>query len=168
MERDVNRYLEEIDAHGGIFACLDSGWLEQVMEDSRARTQQEKATGKRLIVGVNAFRPEEGEEEGPVNAAIRDVAYKAPTIAMREERVAEVKRFKEDRDMRKLQPLTETLFRAAREGRNVQRPVIEAAKAGLTLGECVGVIRLGCGIGYDPFNEIEPPGFVREITKERT
>jgi methylmalonyl-CoA mutase N-terminal domain/subunit len=166
LEKEVNAYLDEIASQGGIFACLDSGWLEQVMETCRAATQREKAEGKRLIVGVNAFRPEE-EEEGPINAAIRDVAYKAPTIAMREERVAEVKRFKASRDMGRLQPLTGDLLRAAREGSNVQRAVIEAAKAGLTLGECVGVIRLGYGIDYDPFREIEAPDFVRGIVEGR-
>lgn len=164
MEKEVNAYLDEIASQGGIFACLDSGWLEQVMETCRARTQREKAEGKRLIVGVNAFRPSD-EEEGPVNAAIRDVAYKTPTIAMREERVAEARRFKAGRDMRRLQPLTGDLLRATREGSNVQRAVIEAAKAGLTLGECVGVIRLGYGIDYDPFREIEMPDFVREIVE---
>jgi len=58
------------------------------------------------------------------------------------------------------------LLRATNEGGNVQRAVIEAAKAGLTLGECVGVIRLGYGINYDPFKEIEAPDFVREIVEE--
>ncbi len=47
----------------------------------------------------------------------------------------------------------------------MQRAVIEAAKAGLTLGECVGVIRLGYGIDYDPFKQIDMPDFVREIVE---
>lgn len=164
MEKEVNAYLDEIDSRGGIYACLESGWLNQVMESCRAKVQREKEEGKRLIVGVNAFRCEEGEE-GPINDAIRDVAYRAPTTAMREERVAEVKRFKAGRDMERLLPLTADLVRITREGGNVQRAVIEAAKAGLTLGECVGAIRLGCGIAYDPFGQIEAPGFVREAVK---
>jgi methylmalonyl-CoA mutase N-terminal domain/subunit len=164
MESEVSAYLEEIDAHGGVYACLESGWLNGVMEECRAKVQHEKAEGERLIVGVNAFRSE-GEDEGPINDAIRDVAYKAPSVAMREERVREVTQFKAGRDMRRLKPLTRDLFRTAREGGNVQRAVIEAAKAGLTIGECVGVIRLGYGIGYDPFKQIEMPDFVRETVE---
>jgi len=164
MEREVNSYLEEIEAQGGIFACLESGWLGVVMESCRARVQYEKAEGDRLIVGVNAFRCEE-DEEGPINEAIRDTAYRAPTVAMREERVREVKEFKAGRDVRRLQPLTTDLLRTTREGGNVQRAVIEAAKAGLTLGECVGVIRLGYGIDYDPFKQIDMPDFVRGIVE---
>ncbi len=163
MEREVNKYLQEIDARGGIFACLESGWLNQVMEADRLKAQREKAEGKRLIVGVNAFRDE--GEEGPINRAIRDVAYKPPTVAMREEKVAEVKRFKAGRDMHRLRPCLKELYRATKEGRNVQRAVIEGAKAGLTIGECVGVIRVGSGIHYDPLGAIEIPDFIREAIK---
>jgi len=164
MESEVNAYLDEIASQGGIFACLESGWLNSVMETCRLRVQREKAEGKRLIIGVNAFRSED-ENEGPINKAIRDVAYKPPSTAMREKVVREVKQFKAGRDMQRLKPLTEDLLRATREGSNVQRAVIEAAKAGLTLGECVGVIRLGYGIDYDPFKQIDMPDFVREIVK---
>ena len=164
MEREVNAYLDEIEAQGGIYACLASGWLNQVMETCRLRVQRDKAEGKRLIVGVNAFRCDD-DEEGPINKAIRDVAYKPPSVAAREKRVSEVKRFKAGRDMERLQELTADLYHATRDGSNVQRAVIEAAKAGMTLGECVGVIRLGYGIDYDPFKQIEMPDFVRESIK---
>ncbi len=164
METEVNKYLQEIEERGGVFACLESGWLNEVLEASRLKVQREKAEGKRLIVGVNAFRQE--GEEGPVNKAIRDVAYKPPTVAAREEKVAEVKRYKAGRDMKRLKPLVKGLYRATKEGRNTQRPVIDAAKAGMTVGECVGVIRTAYGIHYDPFKEIEMPDFVREIVKE--
>lgn len=164
MEQEVNKYLAEIEARGGVFACLESGWLNEVMEAGRLKVQREKAERKRLIVGVNAFR-EEGEE-GPINSAIRDVAYKAPTVAARGEKVAEVRAYKANRDMRRLKPLLKELYRATKEGRNTQRAVIAAAKEGMTIGECVGVIRVGYGINYDPFREIEMPDFVREIVKE--
>lgn len=164
MEREVNAYLDEIASQGGIYACLESGWLNGVMETCRLKVQREKAEGKRLIVGVNAFRSED-EEEGPINEAIRDVAYKAPSVVMREERVREVKRFKAGRDMERLKALTKDLLRATKEGRNVQRAVIEAAKVGLTIGECVGVVRLGYGIDYDPFKQIGIPDFVLEIVE---
>ena len=166
METEVDKYLQEIASRGGIFACLESGWLNEIMEAGRLKVQREKAEGKRLIVGVNSFRAEEDEEEGPINKAIRDVAYKAPTVAMRGKIVCEVKEFKAGRDFKRLETLTAELYLATKEGRNVQRAVIEAAKAGLTIGECVGVIRTGYGIGYDPFDAIEMPKFVRNIVKE--
>lgn len=163
LETEVQKYLDEIESRGGVFACLESGWLHAVMEEGRSMVQREKAEGKRLIVGVNAFR-EEGEE-GPVNGAIRDVAYKAPTLALRQEKVAEVIRFKAGRDLSRLGPRIKRLYEAAQEGRNVQRDVIEAAKEGMTIGECVGVVRTAYDIPYDPLGEIEMPEFIRGILK---
>ncbi len=46
------------------------------------------------------------------------------------------------------------------------RPIIDAAKTGATLGEVTGVIRLGYGIPYDPFEQIEMPSFIRQLVKE--
>ena len=100
LEKEVNKYLDEIKARGGIFECLESGWLNRIMEANRLKVQREKAEGKRLVVGVNAFQ-EEGEE-GPINNAIRDVAYKAPSTALRAERVQEVKQFKTSRNQKSL------------------------------------------------------------------
>jgi methylmalonyl-CoA mutase, N-terminal domain len=68
--------------------------------------------------------------------------------------------------MGRLKPRVKELYRATMEGRNTQRAVIEAAKEGMTVGECVGVIRVGYGVNYDPFREIEMPDFVREIAEE--
>ena len=164
MEKRVNDYLKEIEARGGIFACLESGWLNEIMEADRLKVQREKTDKKRIIVGVNDFR-EEGPE-GPINHSIRDVAYKSPSVAAREAMVAEVKAFKANRDMKKLAPLMKEVYRATKENRNTQRAVIEAAKAGMTIGECVGIIRMGFGINYDPLKEIEAPEYIRKIVEE--
>ena len=134
------------------------------MEANRLRVQREKAEGKRLIVGVNSFQGE--GDEGPINQAIREVAYKAPTTALREQRVREVKEFKENRDQKALKRSLKEIYRATKDGRNMTRPIIEAAKTGATLGEVTGVIRLGYGIPYDPFEQIDTPPFVRQSVKE--
>lgn len=164
MEKEVNKYLDEVEEKGGIFECLESGWLNDVMESNRLRVQREKAEGNRLIVGVNAFQ-EEGDE-GPINNAIRDVAYKVPTIALREERVREVKEFKEKRNQEVLKSALKEIYRVTKDGGNLTRPIIEAAKTGATLGEVTGLIRLGYGIPYDPFDQIAMPSLVRQLVKE--
>ncbi|MBW1862204.1 MAG: acyl-CoA mutase large subunit family protein [Deltaproteobacteria bacterium] len=164
LEKEVNRYLDEVKARGGIFECLESGWLNEVMEANRLRVQREKAEGKRPIVGVNAFQGD--GDEGPINQAIREVAYKAPSTALREQRVREVKEFKEKRNQKELKRSLKEIYRATKDGRNVTRPIIEAAKTGATLGEVTGVIRLGYGIPYDPFEQIDIPPFVRQFAKD--
>jgi methylmalonyl-CoA mutase N-terminal domain/subunit len=163
LEKDVNTYLAEVEARGGIFECLESGWLNSIMEDNRLRVQREKEEGKRLIIGVNAFQG----TEGPINQAIRDVAYKAPSTALREQTVREVKEFKEGRDRGPLHASLKDLHQATKEGRNVTRPIIEAAKAGATLGEVTGVIRRGYGLPFDPFEQIDTPAFIDRLLQEQ-
>ena len=164
VEKEVNKYLQEIKARGGIFECLESGWLNQIMEANRLKVQREKAEGERLVVGVNAFQ-EEGEE-GPINNAIRDVAYKVPSTALREERVQEVKQFKTSRNQKSLGHSLKEIYRSTKEDRNLTRPIIEAVKKGATLGEVTGVIRLGYGLPFDPFKQIDMPSVVRDFVKE--
>ena len=44
------------------------------------------------------------------------------------------------------------------------QPTIEAAKAGVTVGETVGIIRMAYGYGYDPLNQGERcPQFVASL-----
>ncbi|MCD6399844.1 hypothetical protein J7L85_03535 [candidate division WOR-3 bacterium] len=43
------------------------------------------------------------------------------------------------------------------------RPTIEAAKAGVTVGETVGIIRMAYGYGYDPLNQVEAPEFITNL-----
>jgi len=57
------------------------------------------------------------------------------------------------------------LYQATRGGRNVVRPVIEAAKASATIGEVVGTIRMAYNYNYDPLAEISEPAFISELIR---
>lgn len=159
MENDANAYLAEIEERGGIFECLDSGWLNNVMEKNRLKVQREKAEGKRLIIGVNSFQG----EEGPINKAIRGNAYKVPSEELRRERVEEVIAFKKNRNYDSVKQNIRQLYLDTKEGRNISRAVIEGAKAGVTIGEFVGVVRLAYNLNYDPLQQIETPGYILEM-----
>lgn len=162
LEKDTNEYLAEIESRGGMFECLENGWLKSIMEKNRLRVQREKAEGKRLIVGVNSFQG----EEGPVNRAIRDVAYKVPTEELRRERIAEMQAFKKNRDYPALIQQLKRLYIDTGENRNISRAVIDAAKCGATIGEITGVIRLGYALSYDPLHQIETPEFIQSLVEE--
>lgn len=164
IETDTNRYLQELEERGGIFECLSSGYLQDIMEANRLRIQREKEEGKRLIVGMNAFQSE--GEEGPINQSIQDVAYRSPTIEDREAMVREVSAFKAGRDQNRLKESMKVIYESTTSGRNLNGPMIDAVKAGATIGEVVGTIRLGYGIHYDPFSQIKVPDFIRQIADE--
>ena len=123
--------------------------------------QQEINKGKRLIVGVNAFQG----EEGPINRAIEDTSYRVPSKKLRLETIAAIKRLRKPRDQQVVIGALREVYRATKEARNVVRPVIEAAKTGVTTGEVVGVIRMAYGYRYDPLGEINMPSFISEVTR---
>ena len=154
-------YLKEIDERGGIYECLESGWLNHLMETNRLKIQREKEKGERLIIGVNSFKG----EEGPINQAVANCAYKVPTEEMRRLKVEEVIAFRAGRDYSKLNPCLARLYEDTKSGVNISEAVIAAVKEGMTLGEMCGVVRLGYGLGYDPMDMIETPQYVTDALK---
>ena len=162
IEKDAYQYLDEIERQGGMWACLESGWLRKQIEASRLKVQREKSEGRRLIVGVNSFQG----QEGPINRAIDTSAYKVPSETARRRTVSEIKKLKRTRDPHKIRAAFKGLYQATKTGRNVVRPTIEAVKAYATVGEVVGVIRLAYGYKYDPLEQIEAPPMVREALGE--
>jgi len=161
IEEEAYKLLEEIDGRGGMWECLESGWLKQQAEASRLKVQREKSTGKRLIVGVNAFQG----EEGPINKAVRGTTYKVPSKQARLRAIRAIKQLRKRRDQQRIRDTLKELYQATRGGRNVVRPVIEAAKASATIGEVVGTIRMAYNYNYDPLAEINEPAFISELIR---
>ena len=58
----ARRLLDEVDSLGGAVACIESGWMQQHIQDEAYRTERAIATGDKVIVGVN--RHTETEEGG--------------------------------------------------------------------------------------------------------
>ena len=56
------RLLDEIDERGGAVACIESGWMQQLIQDEAYRTERAIAVGDKVIVGVNRYT--ETEEAG--------------------------------------------------------------------------------------------------------
>lgn len=154
-------YIKEIDERGGIYECLESGWLNHLMESNRIRIQREKENGTRLLVGVNSFKG----EEGPINQAIANCAYKVPSEEMRRDRIKEVIDFKNSRNGPKLAGLFLKLHQDTKDGTNISPAVIAAAREGMTMGEMCGIVRLAYGLPYDPMGTEATPGYVAEALK---
>jgi methylmalonyl-CoA mutase N-terminal domain/subunit len=159
IEARVTRLLDEIDAEGGMWECLESGWLKRQFDETTVRIHSEIDSGERLIVGVNAFQG----EDGPISELIRESAYKVPPDEKRYGSIDRVRALKETRDQAKAQAALLDLTRAARAGTNLVRPTIEAAKAYATVGEMIGAMRLGSDYAYDPYGQIDGPDFLTTL-----
>jgi methylmalonyl-CoA mutase N-terminal domain/subunit len=153
----VNEVLETIEKKGGMWAALESGWLRQQIDASRMRVQAEINEGKRLIVGVNAFQG----EDGPINKAIERTSTRVPSKQLRLRTISAVKKLRARRDQQKAQATIRELYAVTKSGKNVVRAAIEASKAGVTVGEVTGTIRLAYGYSYDPLGQIDTPAFVK-------
>jgi methylmalonyl-CoA mutase N-terminal domain/subunit len=154
--------LKEIEKQGGIYACLESGWLRGVMEEDRLRVQKEKAEGKRLIIGLNAYTG----EEGAVNQAIKGSAYTVPLEKTRLEKIEEVKAFRASRHQEEVAAAIRRLYADTQSGANISRAVIDGGKAGMTVGEVCGVVRLAYGLAYDSVHMIPTPDNVASALKD--
>jgi methylmalonyl-CoA mutase, N-terminal domain len=128
--RDRARELiAKIDALGGAVAAIEKGFLQREIEDSAYAAQREIEEGKRIVVGVNAFR----EPASEVSAT--SILSIDPRIE--EEQVARLRAFRASRDAASVRRALETLQENAREDRNLMPGLIEAVGKGATLGEIV-------------------------------
>ena len=64
IEEHAHALMERIDALGGSVRAIEQGFVQKEIQESAYRYQQEVEAGRRIIVGVNSFRDEEGG--GPI------------------------------------------------------------------------------------------------------
>src|SRR5207302_2663346 len=63
LERRAVLLFEEVERRGGAVACIESGWMQELIQDEAYRTEQAIARGDKVIVGVNKYT--ETEEAAP-------------------------------------------------------------------------------------------------------
>jgi len=159
LEEETTKLLKEIDDNGGMWKCLESGWLQKQFDKTTSEVQNEINACKRIIVGANAFKGEDGD----ISKAVIEGAYKVPPDDKRFGAIDRVKELRRSRDQEKVKHGLKELARAVREDQNVLRPTIEAAKAYATLGEMVGTIRMAKDLPFDPYERISEPEFLKDI-----
>ena len=55
LEARSRDLIERVDELGGAVAAIETGWIQEQIEESAFRWQREVETGERVIVGVNRF-----------------------------------------------------------------------------------------------------------------
>jgi len=139
VERRATELLDRIEAMGGMLPAVEAGFPQREIAESAWRHQREIERGERLVVGVNAFQ---SGGENPI-----------PTLRIHPEvERAQVERLRGVKAARSAPRVAEGLRaveQAARDGRNVLPPMIEAVKAYATLGEISDVLRAVHGVYRD-------------------
>jgi len=130
--RDRARALiAKVDSLGGAVAAIEQGFVQREIEEAAYRAQREIEDGRRIVVGVNAFR-EEGEPAPPTLAV-------DPRIET--EQIDRLRAFRASRDASRWEAARRRLRRDAGEGKNVMPPLVEAVSSGVTLGEIVSTLK---------------------------
>jgi len=143
MEARANDVLSEIDALGGAVAALEQGVSQRWIAASAYRIEREIAEGTRPRVGVNVHTdPDDASIEVPALFAL-DPSVAERQIARTAERVAA-------RDDVACAEMTAAVEAAARTGTNVMPSLIDAVRAGATLGELSDVFRSVFGEFREP------------------
>ena len=143
IEARATDVLGEIDALGGAVAAIERGVPQRWIAESAYRIEREIADGTRPRVGVNVHAdPDAAPVELPEAFALD------PRVVERQ--VARTAGRVRARDAAACSAAIAVVAPAAREGRNVLPGLLDAARAGATLGELSDVFR-------DVFGEFREP-----------
>jgi methylmalonyl-CoA mutase N-terminal domain/subunit len=140
IDRRASALIDEIEQRGGMSSLIDSGWVQDQVEDRAYERELAIARGEQKIVGVNAFA------EGTPAPASAITLPPGGDGDLEERQLARLRRHREQRDDA---AVATTLKRIGAEapdaGTNLMPALIEAARAGATVGEICDVLRAEWG-----------------------
>jgi methylmalonyl-CoA mutase N-terminal domain/subunit len=131
IEAGARRYIEKIDAMGGMVAAIESGYPQREIQGSAYAFQRKVESGEQVIVGVNRYQ--EPGEPGRRLFRLDPDAERA--------RVTELERFRRDRDAAEVEDALRALEEAALGEQNLFPAVFHSVESLATLGEISDVLR---------------------------
>ena len=123
--------IARIDEMGGALAAIEAGYFQREIQEAAYQAQKAIESKEQVVVGVNEFTL---EEESPIPTMTIDPKVEA-------EQVARLTAFRSRRDAGNVERLRAALVEAARDGRNLMPPIVEAVDGNVTLGEVVGSLK---------------------------
>lgn len=117
--------IEEIDSLGGALHCIKSGLQQKMIHESAWKNLQEIESGDMGVVGVNSYIE---DEELPIYTEKLD-----PEEV--NSRISALREFRGNRDQEFVADAMTRLEDTCSNGGNVMEPIIDAVKAGATIGE---------------------------------
>ena len=135
VEREVWRYLDEIDARGGMVRAIDEGYPQREIADAAYRYQREFDADERIVVGVNRYQNAE-----PIRVPVLQVP-----VGSQERHLARLARTRAERDAAAvgsaLGGLRDAASRPESSETNLMPHFLRCAEVYATLGEQCRVLR---------------------------
>ena len=128
IEEEANKYFKEIESIGGVIAAIEKGYFQYEISRS-ASSHQKKIDNNELIhVGVNDFIKPNEKIDIPILEIGRDVED------YQNNKISELRKTRNSEYFNKTLKKVEE---SCKNGSNLLPPIIEAVKAGATMGEIV-------------------------------
>ena len=132
LESEAYDYFERIEKLGGVVPAIKENFFQREIADASFRYQHEVEQKQRIIVGVNRY---ELEDEPEIEILRIDPA-------LERKQIEGVQALRGRRDSVAVESTLARLKQAAaRDGDNLMPPLVEAAKAYVTLGEMCDALR---------------------------
>jgi methylmalonyl-CoA mutase N-terminal domain/subunit len=134
IEAGARAYLERIDRLGGMVAAIEQGYVQREIQNAAYRYQLDIEEKRRVVVGVNEYVA----ETAPVPVLKIDPQ-------LERDQVERVRAWRTARSAPACDQSLTTLADQARADANLVPSILEAVKAGATVGEVSDVLRSAWG-----------------------
>ena len=137
LERQAYEYFDRIEKLGGVVAAIKENFFQQELAEASFRYQSEVEAGQRVVVGVNRYKLE-GEPELEILRIDPD---------LERQQIERVRALRASRDTAAAEAALARLKEdAAHDDRNLMPPIVEAARAYVTMGEMCDALREVWGV----------------------
>jgi methylmalonyl-CoA mutase, N-terminal domain len=137
LEAEAYDYFDRVAKLGGVIAAIKDNFFQREIAEASFRYQAEVEREQRIVVGVNRY---EVAEEQPIEILRIDPA-------LEQEQIARVQALRARRDAAEVESSLAALKRdAATEDKNLMYPIVDAARAYVTMGEMCDALREVWGV----------------------
>jgi methylmalonyl-CoA mutase N-terminal domain/subunit len=124
IEAGVADYLKRIDEMGGTLRAIETGYIQNEIQNAAYQYQRDIESGDRIVVGVNRFQQDE-----------RAVPTFRLDAALERSQVESLRQVRASRSQSQVEERLAALENAARGSDNLMPPIFAAADALATVGE---------------------------------
>ena len=128
LEEFAEQYFTKIENLGGVIPAIEQGYFQKEIAKAAADYQRKVDHKQRIVVGVNEFEKPGEKIEIPILKLGKE---------SEENQIAAINKIREKRDNQYANDSLKQIGEACQNGGNVMAPIIQAAKADVTLGEIV-------------------------------
>jgi len=132
LEKEAYDYFEQIESMGGVVKAIDKGFFQKEISDAAYAYQKKIEQKKAVVVGVNDYVIDDEKTEIPLLKIDPEVERI---------QVERVRALRARRDNGLVKRRLETLRNAAAGRDNLMPVIVEAARAYVTLGEMIDVLK---------------------------